>query len=58
MPGKRKAPARAEAPGRTANDRLDGTRFGWRAQLFAARFAVSLEMAAAIAVLALGGAHG
>lgn len=34
------------------------TGHGWRAQLLAARYALPLEVAATVAALALGGAHG
>lgn len=58
----KKAPARkvAEAlPERSTVDRLEGTLHRLRAQLFAARFALPIEVAGMIAAIALGGGgHG
>lgn len=59
----RKAPARGDAPGlggRLGIDMagLDITPLATAAQLLAARHCLTIERAALVAVLALGGAHG
>lgn len=62
-PRKRKAPARGCAPGPVGRLGCDWagadlTPFTTAAQLIAARYALPLERAALVAVLALGGANG
>ena len=62
MPPVRETPAAGWAAGAPVSTTPHGPRrstcHGWRAQLIAARFALPIEVAATVAALALGGAHG
>lgn len=51
-------PRRAKAGAAQPWSLAPSTPAGWRAQLIAARFGLTLEAAAIVASLALGGAHG